>query len=288
MAFCPNCSELIPKKLSIEGGNCPRCTELILPMEDFELDNSDTQEVFPPDDITDIQERPPEPPPGMHFDEYDATELISHAKIPHKGMVLDEDYQEDFPDYDFIQEDEYVPTLQQNHLSKARVSWRTVGLLALLTIIFCWLFLTSSQTESVQKSTVVREKRPTFKQNTIRERTPEKVEEEIVEETPKVVQTPKKKVYASIPAKLERNLGKKVDKIADCVDQQRLQNPKFQVSFRYSFTITKEGSVPENSISVSVDNTQLKNCVSRKIKRFRFPEKILEGKSHKIRKKWEE
>ena len=278
MSNCPNCSEPIPKQILLEGGNCPRCTELILPSDDFVLDVSDTQEMFPGDDVTDVQ--------GLQFDEYEATELISHAKIRAHGRVLDEEYQEDFPDYDFIDEEGYVPNIQ-NNVVKPRISWRTVTLLSLLTAVFLWFFFESNKKEVLSpRENASLEDLPTFKQSGDRPRI-EKVKEEVVEEEPVVVE-PKKVVPRALPEALESNLDKKINKIANCADQQRVGNPKFQASFRYAFTITTEGKVRPDSIVVKEKNKQLKGCVTKKIKRFRFPSDILEGRAQKVSKVFEE
>ena len=108
MTKCPNCGEPISETLSMEGGTCPRCAHYILPKgNDFELEPSDTQErmIESPSSFESTQL---EMITFENTDEMEATELIGRIPKMSKGSLGDDSYQEDFPDEDFLNEEDYI------------------------------------------------------------------------------------------------------------------------------------------------------------------------------------
>lgn len=285
MPKCPNCSEPISEALSKEGGTCPRCAHYILPKgSDFDYEPSDTQE------------RQIESPSSFEAtqldmitfedtDEMEATELIGRIPKMSKGSLGDESYQEDFPDEDFLNEEEYIVVEKKKEESKNSSIGLIVVLIGITGILSGYLYSINQApqlpTGGVERLSVDYNGDVDQFIDPVELAKKQKEEERRKKEEEKLKKAEQKR-RASIRAQEEQEveLDEKIEKLLDlflgnfeeCTDRETVKNAGFEASIRYRITIGTDGLVENPSISVQGDSSEkFERCLTRAVKNWQFP-----------------
>jgi len=269
MLKCPNCMEPIPKEISTNGGSCPRCAELILPLgNDFALEISDTEER---DLVTEEVENTELQILDFDDEELEATELIHRRPLrAQHGSLFDREYQEDFPDQDFFQEE----GLSSRRLSPTKKNGSIAIILILVAVIgiLSGFVYTTYQKKSEQSDSGVLEEAPSFRQDSIPVAQPEP-EEEVVEIKTKT-KTKNKVVRKKEPLDpaIEKLLELRLKSFRSCVDRAKMKKKSLTASIRYRLVIQESGQVTNTKITVKGDRLDsFERCLNKQISRWKFP-----------------
>ena len=280
MAKCPNCNENISHKLSADGGICPRCAHIILAFsDDFDFEPSDTQEKQ--HIVSGAEQTEPEMIPFADTEEYEATEMIRPLPKRGKGSVADADYQEDFPDADFIEEQdcitvekESVPPQKKNLFPMLSV----IGLL-LLSAIGMVLFFNpqdnaNSSTGEILRHDVSYSNGYSAEQIAL-QKAKEEEERKAKEEKRRAQRAKafaKEEAENNIDPKIEKALDARMGSLQGCMDMATFKDRKFDSTIQYTLTIEPDGSVSSSSFSVKGDTTQnFESCIQKALAKWRFP-----------------
>jgi len=267
MLKCPNCMEPIPKEISTNGGNCPRCAELILPLgNDFAFEISDTEER---DLVTEEVENTELHILDFDDEELEATELIHRRPLrAQRGSLFDREYQEDFPDQDFFPEE----GVSSRRLSPAKKNRSIAIILILVAVIgiLSGVVYQTYQKKSVVLDSVVYEDVPSFRQDRIPVAQPEP-EEEVVETKTKTKTKVVRKKEPLDPA-IENLLELRLKSFRSCVDRAKMKKKSLTASIRYRLVIQESGQVTNTKITVKGDRLDsFERCLNKQISRWKFP-----------------
>ena len=289
MSKCPNCGYQITELLSKEGGECPRCTHFILAQShDFDLEASDTQERLIPTSGFGSPEL--EMITYEETDEMEATELIGRLPIMSKGSVGDDAYQEDFPDEDFIDEEDCI--VMDSTKDDANTSGSSTIVILVLVGIAGILggYLYSLKQRPVQNIGQVERVSVDYNgdvdkfidpEELAREKKAEEEKQKKAEEEQRVKEN-KKRVQRQKRQALEIELDEKTEILLEnflanfmsCSDREAFKNPDFEASITYRITIEKTGMVSNPSISIKGDKTdKFSSCLYRAVKNWQFPKR---------------
>ena len=277
MLKCPTCTALIPKHISIQGGNCPQCGELILPFgDDFEHETSDTEERMP---ITEEVEKTELHILDFDDSELEPTELMHNLPLRKpQGTMLDSDYQEDFPDDSFLDEEECIAIPNSNRaVNKSSSNFILIGVLCgVIGILGGYIYQVYTQPQVILDN-VSTTGLPSFRQAEMPKPKPkpkEKVEPEKSIETKTKAKTKKRYTQKKEPLDptIESALALRTKTFRSCVDRAKMKKKSLQATVRYSLVIEKSGQVSKTKIRVKGDSLEsFERCLNKQISRWRFP-----------------
>ena len=288
MSKCPNCAAPISEALSKEGGTCPRCAHYILPTgNDFELEPSDTQERLT-ESVSSFEATQLDMITFEDTDEMEATELIGRIPKMSKGSLGDDSIQEDFPDEDFLDEEDYIVVDEKKEAPKNSSVGLILILLCITGILSGYLYTLNQPPElpsgGVERLSVDYNSDVDQFVDPVELAKKKKKEEEARKKEEEKLREQEKKRKASVRRDTEQvvELDEKVEKLLDlflgtfeeCVDRETIKNPDFETTISYRITINKDGAVINPSISASGNTSEkFTGCLNRAVKNWQFPKR---------------
>ena len=288
MSKCPSCAEPISEALSKEGGTCPRCAHYILPKGNyFDFEPSDTQERVI-ESSSSFEATQLDMITFEDTDEMEATELIGRVKKMTKGSLGDESYQEDFPDEDFLDEEDYI-VVKTNTEEKSNSSIGLIVVLLGVTGILSGYLYHLNQAPTLPNGAIERvsvdynsdldgfvTQQEMEKKKREEEEKRKKEEEKVQKEEQKRLASQSRKVEQEVELdeKLESLLDLFLRTFEECIDRETVKNPDFDTTISYRITIGKDGIVTNPSIDITGDSSKkFSRCLNRAVKNWQFPKR---------------